>query len=58
MDGDPAPPEWEMVLAIRKYGARAVMGRTLGAGEIRRMNYIEAEYTKHEREVKKVLSGK
>jgi len=58
MDGDPPPAEWEMVLAIRKYGAQAVMGRALGAGEIRRMEYVELEHARHMVEVKKVLSGK
>lgn len=39
-----------MMLAIRKYGAMAVMGRALGAGEIRRMEYLEREIAEHNRE--------
>jgi hypothetical protein len=39
-----------MMLAIRKYGALAVMGRALGAGEIKRMNYLERKIAEHNRE--------
>jgi len=32
------PRELELLSAIQAYGAQAVIGRPLGAGEIRRMN--------------------
>ena len=59
MDGDPAPAEWELLQAIRKFGVANVIGnRVLSAGETRRMNYIENEYNAHAAKVRKVLSGK
>ena len=40
-DGGPIPRELILLHNIEKYGAQAVLGRTLGAGEIRRMNVAE-----------------
>ena len=41
------PREMELLRAIQAYGAQAVIGRPLGAGEIRRMNVASNVITYH-----------
>lgn len=40
-DGGQMPPEIRLLHAVDRFGAQAVFGRTLGAGEIRRMMVAE-----------------
>lgn len=37
----PPPRELQLLYAINRFGAQAVMGRSLGAGEIKRMSAAE-----------------
>ena len=39
--GHPAPPELRLLREIDRFGAQAVFGRPLGAGEMRRMMIAE-----------------
>jgi hypothetical protein len=43
-DGGPKPKELEWMQLIDRFGAQAVLGRALGAGEMRRGMLAEAVY--------------
>lgn len=47
-EGEPAPPEYVALQYIDRFGAAAVYGRTLGAGELRRMVLVENVIKAHQ----------